>query len=108
MKIIRLYYNAECPGCARIARFDQRLDWCHRLEISTHYPGPVPLRLGEIAVQDLRTGEMTKGAAAFRQLCRHLPLYKALIPLLAFPFVRRWLDLKLSGCAGAACRVSRN
>lgn len=108
MKTIRLYYHPDCPGCTRMARLDQRLDWLNRLEVSTHFPGPVPLRAGEIAVQDLRTGGITKGTAAFRQLCQHLPLYAPLIPLLAFPFVRRWLDQKLSGCAGDGCRVSRS
>jgi hypothetical protein len=98
MKMIRLHYHPDCPRCTRMARLDQRLDWHGRLEVSTHFPGPVPLRIGEIAVQDMCTGEISKGASAFRQLCRHLPIYRPLALLLVFPFARRWLDRKLGGC----------
>jgi len=44
-----------------------------------------PLRLGEVVVQDLRSGETLRAAAGFTLLCRQIPAYRPLLPLPADP-----------------------
>ena len=105
MKTIRLYCNPNCLRCARSARALRHLDWRKRLEISTAIPQPGPLRLGEIAIEDVTTGQIAKGHRAFAQLCRHIPLYAPAALLLLFPFSRAWLDRALSGCTGDECGI---
>ncbi len=107
MKFIRLYYNKDCQSCARSsARIERWLDWRDRVEFSTAIPATGPLRPGEIAVEDLATGRISKGVEAFRQLCRHIPIYIPDALLLLFPATRAWLDRTLCGCDGDACRVT--
>jgi hypothetical protein len=104
MAAIRLYHHPECARCHRIARVHRKLHWFHRVEISTATPPPGPLRLGEIAVEDLATGETTKGAAAFAQVCRHIPAYAPGLLLLRLPLFRSRVERSLSGCDGDACQ----
>ena len=73
---------------------------------STDAPKTGPLRLGEIAVEDIATGETVKGAEAMRRLCRQIPAYRPLLPLLQLPFVARYIDKQLSSCDGDACHVA--
>lgn len=75
MKKIRLYHNQNCSDCARLARLTQALDWLDRVEISTEVPPTGALGLGEIAVQELRSGEVFLGIAATRAVCRQVPAY---------------------------------
>jgi len=105
MKTIRLYYNKDCQTCARSsARIERWLDWRDRVEFSTAMPKTGPLRLGEIAIEDLAMSHISKGAQAFRQLCRHVPIYAPASVLLLFPFTRAWLNRSLTGCGGELCR----
>jgi hypothetical protein len=97
VKTIRLYRHPDCHKCARLARRHQRLDWLRRLEVTTDMPPTGPLRMGEIAVQDLRTGALMKGADCFELLFRHIPAYWPLLPLLHIPFVREHAQREASG-----------
>jgi hypothetical protein len=103
LKRITIYRHKDCAKCARIARMHRFFDWLHRVETSTEVPGTGPLQLGEIAVEDARTGEITKGVEAVRRICRQIPAYAPLLPLLHLPFVARKVDREVRGCASGAC-----
>jgi hypothetical protein len=64
-----------------------------------------PLRPGEVVVQDLRRGMTLRGAAAFALLCRQIPAYWPLLPLLRIPALRRRIEREFDGCAGAGCTL---
>lgn len=103
MAAIRLYRHPDCAKCARYARWHRRLDWLDRFEDSTGASPVGPLRLGEVVVQDLRSGTTLRGAAGFALLCRQIPAYWPLLPLLSNPALRRRVEREFSGCANAGC-----
>lgn len=105
MKTIRVYRNPDCRRCARFARVGHLLDWRDRLEASTAIPKTGPLRLGEIAVEELASGNFHRGAAALDLIARQIPLYAPLRLLLRFSSFRHYIDRELSGCGGASCEV---
>ncbi len=43
---VTLFYNTECPDCARRARRTARLDWLRRVRISTDDSPMGPVSLG--------------------------------------------------------------
>jgi hypothetical protein len=103
----RIYRNPHCARCARYARMHLRLDWLQRLEVSTAPPADGSLRMGEVVVEDLRSGVMHHGAAAFERICRAVPLYAPLRLLLHIPALRRKVDEEFSGDCGDACEIGR-
>lgn len=106
MATIRLYRNPRCPKCARIARVHRRLDWLRRFEDSTEASPLGPMRAGQIVVQDLRSGETFGGAEGFALLCRQIPAYWPLLPLLRVPRFRRYVERETGGCADGRCTLS--
>jgi hypothetical protein len=106
MTSIRLYRHPDCAKCARFARLHRRLDWLGRFEDATGVSPVGPLRMGEVVVQDLRSGETLRGAAGFTLLCRQIPAYWLLLPLLRIPAVRRRVEREFSGCAGNRCALN--
>lgn len=105
MKVIRLYRHPACQRCAGYARTHHRLDWLDRFEDSTQTPATGPLRVGEIAVQDLPTGVTLKGIACFRLLCRHIPAYWLMLPFTYLPPVRQKIEDDIGGCADGTCEL---
>ena len=105
MAAIRLYRHADCAKCAGYARLHHRLDWLNRFEDSTGMSSVGPLRLGEVVVQDLRSGTTLRGAAGFTLLCRQIPAYWPLLPLLRIPAVRRRVEREFSGCTDNGCAL---
>jgi hypothetical protein len=105
MKAIRLYRHPECERCAGYARMHHSLDWLNRFEDSTQTPADGPLRVGEIAVQDLRKGVVLRGIACFRLLCKQVPAYWLLLPLTYLPPVRRRIEKDICGCLDGACEI---
>ena len=103
MRSIRIYRNPDCAKCARYARMHERLDWRGRVEISTRVPPGGPLAMGEVVVERLKSGEMLYGAEAFAEICRHIPVYMLLRPLLLVPVVRRAVEREMLGCDDGAC-----
>jgi hypothetical protein len=97
MKTVRLYYDADCAKCARLAQRAKKLDWFNRVELSTA-PPPVgePLPLGQIVVEDFRCGCFDRGVMAVRHLCLQIPAFYVFGLLLYLPAVRRWLARKQS------------
>ena len=106
MKHIRIYRNADCAKCARYARMHERLDWLRRIENSTATPPTGPLTMGEVVVEDLATGQVTRGAEALECICREIPAYAPMLLLLKLPAVRRAADREMAGCSGEACDLS--
>lgn len=105
MKIIRLFRNSACAKCAGYTRMHHRLDWLNRFEDSTGTSPLGALRIGEIAVQDLRTGETLKGAECFRLVCHHIPLYWLMLPLFYLPSFRAYIEREVSGCNDHSCHI---
>ncbi|MFI4968171.1 MAG: hypothetical protein ACHQAU_05530 [Gammaproteobacteria bacterium] len=106
MKRIRIYRNPDCAKCARYARMHERLDWLRRIENSTATPRTGPLAMGEVVVEELATGHITRGADALERICREIPAYAPMLLLLKLPAVRRAADREMAGCGGEACDVS--
>ena len=102
MATVRLYRH---PDCARFARWHRRLDWLRRFKDSTGLSPVGPLRLGEVVVQDLRHDATLRGAAGFTLLCRQIPAYWPLLPLLRIPAVRHRVEREFSGCADGGCSL---
>lgn len=106
MKRIRLYRNPHCTRCAGYAQMHHRFDWLNHFADSTEISPIGEMRVGEIAVQDLRTGITLKGIACFRLLCKHIPAYWLVIPLTYVPPIRKWIENDIGGCAHGACDIS--
>jgi hypothetical protein len=106
MKRIRIHRNPHCAKCARYARLHARLDWFGRVENSTAVPPTGPLAMGEVVVQDLRSGRLLRGVTAARRIAAEVPLYAPLRLLLRIPAVARAVEREMSGCNdGAACEL---
>ena len=105
MATVRLYRHPHCARCARFARWHRRLDWLNRFEDSTGVSPVGPLRLGEVVVQDLRRNTTLRGAAGFSLLCRQIPAYWPLLPLLWIPALRRRVEREFNGCGGSGCAL---
>lgn len=103
----RIYRHPDCARCERYARTHLALDWRGLLEQSTAAPPCGALRMGEVVVQDLASGELHHGAAAMDRIARAVPLYAPLRLLLCVPAVRRKVDAELGGCGGEACELPR-
>jgi hypothetical protein len=105
MKRITIFHNKDCVKCRRIARVNRFFDWLGRVDISTADPRIGPMRPGEIAVEDARTGEIVQGVAAVRRIYRNIPAYWPLLPLLSVPFIARRIDRETRGCDDGSCAV---
>jgi hypothetical protein len=105
MNRITIYHHPDCDRCRRIARAHRAFDWLGRVRTSTDVPPTGPLRLGEIAVEDVRTGETIRGVDAVRTIARNIPAYLPLLPLLRVPPIARWVDREVRGCSDGSCSV---
>jgi|SRR5450631_1462115 len=108
MSAIRLYRNPDCAKCARMSRIHHFLDWLNRFEDTTNIPSSGALGLGEIAVQDLASGQTLRGVECFRLLCKNIPAYWLFLPLLHLPAFRRYIEREVGGCGGASCEVPQS
>lgn len=106
MRRIRIYRNPDCAKCARYARTHERLDWLGRIENSTATPPTGPLAMGEVVVEDLATGHISRGAEGLELICRNIPAYAPLRLLLKLPAIRRAADKEMAGCSGESCELS--
>jgi hypothetical protein len=88
-----------------LARIHHKLDWLNVFEDSTSSPTTGALKMGEIAVQDLRSGIIYKGVESFRLLCKQIPAYWPYLLLLKFARFRAYIAREVSGCADDACRI---
>jgi hypothetical protein len=66
-------------------------------------PRTGPLRVGQIVVEDLRTGEILSGARAVEAIFRQVPAYWPVLPLLKIPFIRRKAAADADACKNDAC-----
>ena len=103
MAAILLYRNPDCARCARLSRIHRALDWLNRFEDTTSPPPAGALGLGEIAVQDLASGQTLQGVEFFRLLCRNIPAYWLFLPLLHLAPFRRYVERQVGGCGGTSC-----
>lgn len=102
---ITLYFNADCPDCARQAARTVRLDWLDRIDLRTNESplGAVPV--GEIVVVEKKTGRIFTGVFAIRKACLQVPLLYPYGLLLSLPSVRRIVGGDRVGCNGDACEI---
>ena len=102
---ITLYYNADCPDCARLAALTRKLDWLGRIEFSTvDSPiGTVPP--GKIVVVDPKTQKIYTGIYATRMTCLQVPVFILAGLALYVPPIRNHFGRKKPGCNGDACEI---
>jgi hypothetical protein len=105
MAAITVFHHKDCGRCHRKARAHRFFDWLGRVEVSTADPVTGPLRMGEIAVEDHRTGAVYKGIKAVRLIARQIPAYRLTLPRLRVPFIARRVDQSVRGCADGVCGV---
>ena len=105
MKRIVIYRHPECKKCARMARLHHLFDWFNRVAVVTTTPRTGPLLMGEIIVEDLATGRFQAGAEGLNLICRQIPLYWLVLPLLWFPAVRARADRETRGCTNGSCQI---
>lgn len=104
MKKLRVYRNPNCAKCARFAAAHRYFDWLHRIEATTDTPRTGPLRMGEVVVEDLSTGNILRGAEGIETIFRNIPAYLPFLLLLKIPAVRRYVDKEVSGCEDNSCQ----
>ena len=107
MRRIRIYRNPDCAKCARYARMHLLLDWFRRVQVSTATPASGPLAMGEVVVERRSDGVLLHGAAAFEEICRHIPAYAPFRLLLRVPALRAAVDREMNGCGGACLTEPR-
>ena len=102
---VTLFYNADCPDCARQAKRTAWLDWLSRVRISADGSpiGPVPR--GEIVVTDNESQRVFTGVYATRAVCMQVPAYLLYGLLLHIPPLPRILGRGKQGCNGDACEI---
>ena len=61
--------------------------------------------MGQVGVQDLRSGAALQGAKGFGPLCRQIPAYRPVLPILRIPAIRRYVESELGGC-GESCNIA--
>jgi hypothetical protein len=105
MQTLRFYIHPECERCRRLSRFHRRFDWLRRIEHTTRTPAGGELKPGQVAAEDIASGEYFHGYRAIQALCRNIPLYRIFLPLFWLKPVQRKLDRELSGCDGDGCKL---
>ena len=105
MKRIVIYRHPECEKCARMARLHHLFDWFNRVAVATTTPPAGPLQMGEIMVEDLANGRFLAGAEGLKLICRQIPLYWLVLPLLWIPAVRARADQETRGSANGSCQI---
>jgi hypothetical protein len=106
MPSVKIYYNKDCSDCRKIAAMHRRFDWFRKLETSTEIPPTGPLQLGQIAIQNLKSGEFVSGVEGFRLICRQVPLYLPFVPLTYLPFIAKKYAANIVGCQDDSCSTS--
>jgi hypothetical protein len=106
MKRIVIYRHPECGKCARMARVHRLFDWFSRVAVVITTPPTGPLQMGEIIVEDLSTGRFLAGVEGLKLICRQIPLYWLLLPLLRIPAVRARADRETRGCTSGSCQIA--
>jgi hypothetical protein len=88
-----------------MARVHRLFDWFSRVAVVTTTPPTGSLQMGEIIVEDLSTGRFSAGVKGLKLICRQIPLYWLVLPLLWIPAVRARADREARGCTNASCQI---
>jgi len=99
-----LYYNKDCPDCARQAAQTSKLDWPDRIKVSTEVPPTGELEKGDIVVIS-DGGKIYSSGYATRVICLNIPNYFLLGVLLYLPPLLRRISKGKAGCNGDSCEV---
>ena len=93
---VRVWFDSQCPLCAKEIAFMKRLDWFKRVEfIDIYAASDCPLDPSKLLARfhAQESGQpIVDGAAAFAVLWRHLPLLKPLGMAARIPRVLRLLE----------------
>ena len=102
---ISLYYNPNCPDCARQAARTARLEWLGRVELRTDESplGAVPV--GEIVVVEKGSARAFTGVYATRKVCLQVPLLLPYGLALFLAPIRAIAGRGKPGCNGDACEI---
>ncbi len=102
---ISLYYNPNCPDCARQAERTARLDWLRRVELRTDESPMGEVPVGEIVVVEERSSRAFTGIYATRKVCMQVPLLFPYGLALFLPPLRSITGRGKPGCNGDACEI---
>jgi hypothetical protein len=105
MKRIVIYRHPDCEKCAQIARVHHAFDWFNRVGDVTIAPKTGPLRMGEVIVEDVTTDSLLPGVEGLELICRQIPMYWPMLPLLRIPAVRARIDREMGGCTNGSCQI---
>ena len=100
-----MFYNANCPDCARQAARTARVDWLGRIELRTDDSPLGAVAVGEIVVVDKRRNTVFTGVYATRKACLQIPVFFLYGLALYLPLVRLALGRDKQGCNGDACEI---
>lgn len=93
---VQVWFDSQCPLCAKEIALMRRLDWFNRVEfIDIYATSDCPLEpsrlLARFHAQEIGQ-PIVEGAAAFAVLWRHLPVLKPLGMLARIPLILRLLE----------------
>ena len=93
---MQVWFDSQCPLCAKEIALMRRLDWFNRVEfIDIYATSDCPLEpsrlLARFHAQEIGQ-PIVEGAAAFAVLWRHLPVLKPLGMLARIPLILRLLE----------------
>ncbi len=93
---VQVWFDSQCPLCAKEIAFMKRLDWFKRVEfVDIYATSDCPLDPSKLLTRfhAQESGQpIVDGAAAFAVLWRHLPLLKPLGMAARIPRVLRLLE----------------
>ena len=93
---VQVWFDSQCPLCAKEIAFMKRLDWFKRVEfVDIYTTADCPLDPRQLLARfhAREKGQpIVDGAAAFAALWRHLPLLKPLGVVARIPLVLRMLE----------------
>ena len=105
MKRIVIYRHPECKKCGRLARLHHLFDRFNRVAVVTTTPPPDHCRWAKSLSKTSQPAGFLAGAEGLNLICRQIPLYWLVLPLLWFPAVRARADREKRGCTNGSCQI---
>ena len=95
-QVVKVWFDSECPLCAREIKIMRKLDWFNKVDFVDVLSTPdCPIQREHLLERfhaQLLGGPLLSGAAAFALLWRSLPLLRPLGEIARNPFVLRILE----------------
>ena len=96
-QVVKVWFDSECPLCAREIKIMRKLDWFNKVDFIDVLSTPDCPTQREHLLERFHAqrlgGPLLSGAAAFALLWRSLPLLRPLGEIARIPFVLRILEI---------------